>query len=42
VTLESKDEDPLLILRINASDTKTIINDFKAAGFKVEAVMIKQ
>lgn len=42
VTLESKDEDPLLLLRINASDTKTIINDFKAAGFKVEAVMIKQ
>ncbi len=42
VTLESKDENPLLILRINANDSKTIINDFKAAGFKVEAVMIKQ
>lgn len=42
VTLEVKDEDPLMILRMNANDSKTIINDFKAAGFQVEAVMIKR
>jgi len=41
VTMEIIGEDHLLILRINTTDSKPIVNDFKAAGFKVESVIVK-
>ena len=41
VTMEIKGEDHLLILRLNTTDSKPIVNDFKTAGFKVESVIVK-
>jgi acetoin utilization protein AcuB len=41
VTMEIVGEDHLLILRINTTDSKPIVNDFKTAGFKVESVIVK-
>lgn len=41
VTMEITGEDHLLILRINTTDAKPIVNDFKKAGFKVESVIVK-
>lgn len=42
VTMEIKNEDYLMILRINTTESKPIVNDFKAAGFKVESTLVKQ
>lgn len=42
VTMEIKNEDHLLILRVNTTDAKPIVKDFKTAGFKVESVIVKQ
>jgi len=42
VTMEIEDEDTLMILRINTIDSKPVVNDLKAAGFKIESVTVKQ
>lgn len=42
VTLEVKNEDPMMILRFSSNDSKAIINDLKAAGFVIESVIIKR
>jgi acetoin utilization protein AcuB len=42
VTMEIKNEDYLMILRINTIDSKPIVNDFKAAGFVIESTLVKQ
>jgi acetoin utilization protein AcuB len=42
VSMEIKGEDHLMIMRINTTDSKPIVDDFKAAGFKVESVIVKQ
>jgi len=40
--MEVKDEKPLLIIRLDTVDSRSIIEEIKAAGFKVESVIIKQ
>jgi len=42
VEMEIPNEDYLMILRINTTDSKAIINDFKSAGFKVESTLVKK
>jgi len=42
VTMELKGEQHLMILRVNTTDSKPIVDDFKNAGFKVESVIVKQ
>jgi acetoin utilization protein AcuB len=42
VTMEILNEDYLMILRINTTESKAIVNDFKAAGFKVESTLVKK
>jgi acetoin utilization protein AcuB len=42
VTMEIQDEQHLLILRINTTTSKPIVAAFKAAGFIVESVMVRQ
>ena len=42
VTMEITGEDHLMILRVNTIDSKPIVADFKAAGFKIESVTVKQ
>lgn len=42
VEMEIPNEDYLMILRINTTDSKAIINDFKTAGFKVESTLVKK
>jgi len=42
VTMELKGEQHLMILRINTTESKPIVDDFKNAGFKVESVIVKQ
>lgn len=41
VTMEIKGEDHLLILRLNTTDAKPIVADFKNAGFKIESLIVK-
>lgn len=42
VTQEIKGEKSLLILRINTTESKLIVDALKAEGFEVEAVIVKQ
>jgi len=42
VTMEIKGEQHLMVLRLNTTDSKPIVDDFKAAGFKIESVIVKQ
>lgn len=42
VRMEVKGEKSLLIIRLDTVDSRSIIEEIKAAGFKVESVIVKQ
>ncbi|MDD4802089.1 MAG: CBS domain-containing protein [Syntrophomonas sp.] len=42
VIMENNDDKPRMILRINTTESKPIIDDLKASGLIVEAVLVKQ
>jgi len=42
VQMESKDENDLLVIRIDTLDYEGILNDIKAAGFEVESIITKE
>ncbi|MDD3879883.1 MAG: CBS and ACT domain-containing protein [Syntrophomonas sp.] len=42
VRMEVKDEQSLLIIRLDTVDSRSIVEEIKAAGFQLESVIIKQ
>ncbi|MEN6350100.1 MAG: CBS and ACT domain-containing protein [Syntrophomonas sp.] len=42
VMMESKDDKQLMIVRVDSLDSRSLVNDLKEAGFKVESVITKQ
>ncbi|MDD3363447.1 MAG: CBS and ACT domain-containing protein [Syntrophomonas sp.] len=42
VTMELDGDENLMILRINTTDAKPIVDDFKTGGFKIESVIVRQ